>query len=147
MLNPKFPFDGDQIILTSERVTLHSKTDGVFLFGKGIVALSSTQTINLDANEKILLDCPKIELGHKAETLWQPVILGKVFIENMLQLLQTLQEAGSLLSTVSESDAASSFMNISSAGNTIYSTVSRLMAILENEDSAQNPLSKVTFSR
>ena len=59
MLNPKFPFDGNQVILTSDRVTLHSKTDGVFLFGKGMVALSSTQTINLDANEKILLDCEK----------------------------------------------------------------------------------------
>jgi len=147
MLNPKFPFDGNQIILTSERVTLHSKTDGVFLFGKGMIALSSTQTINLDANEKILLDCPKIELGHKAETLGQPILLGRVFIENIVSLLQTLQEAGSLLSSVSESDSASSFMNVSSAGNTIYSTVSRLMSIFENDESPQNPLSKVTFSR
>jgi hypothetical protein len=147
MLNPKFPFDGNQIVLTSERVVVHSKTDGVFLYGKGMVALSSTQTINLDANEKILLDCSKIELGHKAETLGQPVLLGKALIENIRTLLYTLQEAGSLLSTVSESDAASSFMNVSSAGNTIYSTVSRLIAILENVDNPQNPLSKVTFSR
>ena len=147
MLNPKFPFDGNQIILSSERVTLHSKTDGIFLFGKSMIALSSTQTINLDADEKILLDCSKIELGHKAETLGQPILLGKVFIENLMLLLQTLQEAGSLLSTVSESNSASSFMNVSSAGNTIYSTVSRLMAILENKENPQNPLSKVTFSR
>jgi hypothetical protein len=135
------------VILTSERVVLHSKTDGIFLFGKQMVALSSTKTINLDANEKILLDCPKIELGHKAETLGQPILLGKVFIDNISLLLESLQEAASLLSTVSESDTASSLMNVSSAGNTLYSSVSRLINILENQDNPQNPLSKVTFSR
>jgi len=147
MLKPKFPFDGNQVILTSDRVTLHSKTDGIFLFGKGIVALSSTQTINLDANEKILLDCEKIELGHRAEKLGQPIILGRVFIDNIISLLQSLQEVGSLLSTVNESNTASSLINISSAGNVIYATTSRLMDILESEDSPQNPLSKVTFTR
>jgi len=147
MLSPKFPFDGNQIVLTSDRVTLHSKNDGVFLFGKGMVALSSTQTINLDANEKILLDCQKIELGHRAEKLGQPILLGTSFIDNMILLLQSLQEAGSLLSSVNESNSATSFINISNAGNTIYSTTSRLMDILESKDSPQNPLSKVTFSR
>jgi len=147
MLNPKFPFDGNQVILTSDRVTLHSKTDGIFLFGKGMVALSSTQTINLDANEKILLDCEKIELGHRAEKLGQPVLLGRVFIDNMIMLLQSLQEAGSLLSSVNESNSATSFMNVSNAGNAIYSSTSRLMDILESVDSPQNPLSKVTFTR
>lgn len=147
MLNPKFPFNGNQIILTSDRVTLHSKTDGIFLFGKGIISLSSPQTINLDSNEKILLDCPKIELGHKAETLGQPVILGRVFVENLTLLLQSLQEAGSYLSTVHESNAAASFMNISNAGNAMYAMASRLVDILENKENPQNPLSKVTFSR
>jgi len=147
MLSPKFPFDGNQIILTSERVTLHSKTDGIFLFGKGIVALSSTQTINLDAIEKILFDSPKIELGHKAELLGQPIIKGRIFIDNIILLLESLQEAGSLLSSVNESNTASSLMNVSSAGNIIYSQVSRIMEILENEESPQNPLSKVTFTR
>ena len=147
MLKQKFPFDGNQVILTSDRVTLHSKTDGVFLFGKGMVALSSTQTINLDANEKILFDCPKIELGSKAEKLGQPILLGKVFIDNIILLLQSLQEASSLLSAVHESNSSVSFMNVSSAGNIIYSQTSRLMDILENKDNPQNPLSKVTFSR
>jgi hypothetical protein len=147
MINPKFPFDGKQIILTSERVMLHAKNDGIFLFGKNMVSLSSTQTINLDCNEKILLDCDKIELGHRAETLGQPILLGRVFIDNFLLLLNSLQEAASLMQSVAETDPAGSFMNIQSAGNTIYSSVSRLSNILETEDNPQNPLSKVTFSR
>jgi hypothetical protein len=147
MINPKFPFDGKQIILTSERVMLHAKNDGIFLFGKNMVSLSSTQTINLDCNEKILLDCDKIELGHRAETLGQPILLGRVFIDNFLLLLNSLQEAASLMQSVAETDPAGSFMNIQSAGNTIYSSVSRLSNILETEDNPQNPLSKITFSR
>lgn len=147
MLNPKFPFDGDQIILTSDRVMLHSKNDGVFLFGKQMVALSSTKTINLDAEDKILFDCKKIELGHKAETLGQPVLLGRAFIDNMILLLNSMQEAASLLQTVHESSPANSMLNIASAGNTLYSTVSRLINILETTENPQNPLSKVTFSR
>lgn len=147
MINPKFPFDGKQIILTSERVMLHAKNDGIFLFGKNMVSLSSTQTINLDCTEKILLDCDKIELGHRAETLGQPILLGRVFIDNFLMLLNSLQEAASLMQSVAETDPAGSFMNIQSAGNTLYSSVSRLSNILETEDNPQNPLSKITFSR
>ena len=56
MFNPKFPYDGNQLILTSDRIMAHSKNDGIFLFGNKMIALSSIQTINLDANEKILLD-------------------------------------------------------------------------------------------
>jgi hypothetical protein len=51
------------------------------------------------------------------------------------------------MQSVAETDPAGSFMNIQSAGNTIYSSVSRLSNILETEDNPQNPLSKVTFSR
>jgi hypothetical protein len=147
MINPKFPFDGKQIILTSERVMLHAKTDGIFLFGKNMVSIVSNQTINLDSSEKIILDCDKIELGHKAETLGQPVLLARTFIDNLILLLNSMQEAASLLQTVSETDAAGSFINIQSAGNTLYSSVSRLQDILENEDNPQNPISKVTFTR
>jgi hypothetical protein len=147
MLNPKFPFDGNQVILTSDRIVIHSKSDGVFLFGKGMVALSSTKTINLDAEEKILLDCNKIELGHQAENRGQPIMLGRVFISNLTILLESLQEAGSLLSTSSESNAAASLMNISSAGDAIFSSAKRLLDILDNEENPQHPLSKVTFSR
>ena len=147
MLNPKFPFDGNQLILTSDRVVVHSKSDGVFIFGKAMIALSSAQTINLDAEEKILLDCAKIELGHKAETRGQPILLGKVFIDNLVLLLSSLQEAGSLMSAANETDTGGSLMNLSSAGNVIYSTTDRLLGILQNTDHPQNPLSKVTFSR
>ena len=86
MYTPQFPYKGNQVILTSDRVMIHSKNDAIFIFGKQAVSLSSPQTINLDASQKILLDSPKIELGHKAETDGEPVILGKTFNRQLTQL-------------------------------------------------------------
>ena len=71
---PQFPYKGDQIILSSDRVLLHSKNDSVFLFGKQAVSLSSTKTINLDAIDKVLISTNKIELGNEAEALGEPLV-------------------------------------------------------------------------
>jgi hypothetical protein len=65
MIKPAFPFKEKQIILTSNRVMIHSNSDAIFLFGKGAVSLSSPQTINLDSKERVLINSPKIELGRR----------------------------------------------------------------------------------
>ena len=54
----EFPFTGPQVILSSDRILLHSKKDAIILAGKRAVSLCSTETINLDAKEKIILDSP-----------------------------------------------------------------------------------------
>ena len=90
MFKPVFPYKGNQLILTSDRVTLHSKTDAIFLFGKEAVSLSSVKTINLDSKEKILLDSKIIELGPKAQTLGEPIILGETFTTQLILLLNNL---------------------------------------------------------
>ena len=51
----EFPFTGPQVILSSDRILLHSKKDAIILAGKRAVSLCSTETINLDAKEKINL--------------------------------------------------------------------------------------------
>lgn len=147
MFNPKFPYDGNQLILTSDRIMAHSKNDGIFLFGNKMVALSSIQTINLDADEKILLDCPKIELGGKAETLGSPVILGRKLLDRMNLLITSMQQAASLLQTVAETDPGGSFANIEQAGDILFDACQAASAIFLNEDHPQNPLSKVTYTR
>jgi hypothetical protein len=99
MIKPSFPYKGNQVIITSDRVTLHSKTDGVFLFGKGTVGLSSVQTINLDSKEKVLIDAPKIELGHKAESEGEPIVLGKQLVYMLQDLLIAIKQAATELQT------------------------------------------------
>lgn len=143
MFTPKFPYSGNQIILSSDRVTLHSKNDAIFLFGKQAVSLSSTKTINLDANEKVLIDCKKIELGNKAESLGQPVVLGNTLNTQLMVLLMELQQAGVLLKQVSESELGTSMQAISSAGQKIYRASENMLRIVNK----RLLLSKNTYTR
>ena len=147
MLSPEFPYKGNQIILSSDRVLLHAKNDGIFLFGKRMVALSSKETINLDATEKIILDSDMIELGHNARALGQPLILGTTFIRQMNDLLQAIQQAGNLLTSVAESNPGASYMNISSAGDYLYREAKKMKGFLDSPGGPQYPLSKNTYTR
>ena len=116
MITPEFPYKGNQIILSSNRIILNSKSDAIFLFGSSAVGLSSTQTINLDAKEKILLDAPKIELGHEAEVVGEPVVLGIALSRKLIKILNSLSEAGILLAQVSEGNLGASMQDIALAG-------------------------------
>jgi hypothetical protein len=143
MFKPVFPYKGNQLILTSDRVTIHSKTDAIFLFGKEAVSLSSVKTINLDSKEKILLDSKIIELGPKAQTLGEPIILGETFTTQLILLLNNLSNAGILLSQASETNLAASMQLIASAGQTINKETNRLIQVLNKKVI----LSKTTFTR
>jgi hypothetical protein len=143
MFAPKFPYTGNQIILSSGRVMIHSKDDAIFLFGKQAVGISSTKTINLDANEKILLSCSKIELGAKAETSGEPVILGKTFTRELKRVMDQLYIAATFLSQASESDLATTMFLIQSAGASLADQVETFKNVLEREET----LSKNTFTR
>ena len=143
MFAPKFPYTGNQIILSSGRVMIHSKDDAIFLFGKQAVGISSTKTINLEANEKILLRCSKIELGAKAETSGEPVILGKTFTRELKRVMDQLYIAATLLSQASESDLATTMFLIQSAGASLADQVETFKNVLEREET----LSKNTFTR
>ena len=143
MLSPKFPYRGNQIILSSGRVILHSKDDAIFLFGKEAVGISSPKTINLDANEKILFNCPKIELGNKAETLGEPIILGRSFTRELKRVVIKLQEAAVAMAQASESDLATSMYLLQESGAALADQLEIFSNVLTNEDT----LSDNTFTR
>ena len=77
MFIPKFPYLGNQVIITSGRVTHHSYDDFIFLFGKKGVSISSPASFTVDANERTNKASPKIELGYQAESKGEPVMLGR----------------------------------------------------------------------
>jgi hypothetical protein len=143
MFKPVFPYKGNQLILTSDRVTLHSKTDAIFLFGKQAVSLSSTKTINLDANEGIKLYSPIVELGPNARAEGQPVILGTNLNQQLIVLLNNIANAGMLMSQASESDLGASMQYIASAGKILADESNRLVDTLQSNFI----LSKNTFTK
>lgn len=141
---PDFPYKGEQIILSSDRVLLHSKNDSIFLFGKKSVSLSSTKTINLDAVDKVLISTDKIELGNEAETLGEPLVLGRTLNTQLTVLLGVLKTAGDQLSNVSESDLGASMGIIAGAGQAISQEAERLKGLLLGDSQI---LSKRNYTR
>lgn len=142
---PVFPYKGNQLILTSERVTLHAKNDAIFLFGKKAVGLSSTNTINLDASNKVIVAAPVIELGNKAESLGEPIVLGNTLNQKLLTLLDALNAVAILLAQSSESKLGATMQNINSAGSLLAQAATRLSQELTPGQS--QILSKNTFTR
>lgn len=143
MYKPEFPYKGNQLILSSERVLVHAKSDAIFLFGKQAVSLSSTKTINLDAVDKVLIDCKVIELGAKAQVLGQPVILGTNLNTQLSLLLKEIATAGTLMAQASETDLGASMQLLANAGQIINKEASRLSQVLNKGFI----LSKNTFTR
>lgn len=143
MFKPVFPYKGNQLILTADRVTLHSKTDAIFLFGKQAVSLSSIKTINFDANEKVLVDAPKIELGRKAETDGEPIILGNKLNSQLKGLISGLTTAAVLLKQVSTSNLGVSMESIRQAADILYDACEEANAYITNKTT----LSKNTFTK
>ena len=143
MFKPEFPYKGNQIILSSDRVMLHSKSDAIFLFGKQAVSLSSTQTINLDAIEGVKIDSPNIELGHEAKVLGEPVILGRTLTIQLQILLNSLIQIGGNLSKASSENLGPTMSDIAGAGKLLIGTAQSF----QNALIAESILSKNTFTR
>lgn len=147
MIKPAFPFKEDQIILSSNRVTLHSKSDAIFLFGKGAVSLSSPQTINLDSNEKVLVYSPKIYLGNKAEISGEPVVKAVELTTVLNQLLSQLSAASVLLAQASTTDPGATAQAVRTAGQIINKECQRLILVLGNTPQTNPIMSSVTYTR
>jgi len=123
MITPQFPYSGSQVILTSDRLVFHSKKDGIFLFGKATIGLSSPSTINLDSNEAVKIDSPTIELGHRAKDDGEPVVLGD-------SLTAVLQDLVGVLGVVAQSLMTGTTGALPPAGSELYKTVEKIKAQL-----------------
>jgi hypothetical protein len=143
MFKPVFPYKGNQLILTSDRVTIYSKNDAVFIFGKEAVSISSVKTINLDANEKILINCTKIELGSKAEIEGEPVILGDKLNSQLKGLIDGLTTSAILMKQVSAGNLGVSMEVIRQAADILYDACEEANAYI----TSKTTLSKNTFTR
>jgi hypothetical protein len=100
MYTPQFPYLGNQVIITSGRVTHHSYDDFIFMFGKKGVAISSPATFTVDANERTIIASPKIELGYQAERVGEPVMLGHTTAVQLGRLLDAIQNLSNALNSL-----------------------------------------------
>jgi len=141
----QFPFTGPQVILSSDRILLHSKKDAVIIAGKRAVSLCSTETINLDAKEKIILDSDIVELGHEAQALGESVVLGNSLVLQLQLFTDVLKSVGDDLALVGEGKnqigIGPSLQKIRNQGRELAFAATQL------NESLQTVLSKNTFTR
>lgn len=109
---PQFPYRGAQIILTSDRVVMHSKGDAIFLFGKRAIGLSSPGRVNIDTAEGTTVNAPEIELGLNAKTKGEPVAKARTLANLLNDLLSDLERTATALSNLSASGLEESVVDI-----------------------------------
>ena len=141
MFIPKFPYLGNQAIITSGRVVHHSYDDFIFLFGKKGVAISSPATFTVDANERTIIASPKIELGYQAEKNGQPVLLGNTVVEQLGFLLDAIQNLSDALAQLSVEEPETAIANIANTSTVLSGTTKTVKAELTNYC-----LSKTTYT-
>lgn len=142
MNKPVFPYKGNQVIISSGRVTHHSYDDFIMLFGKKGVAISTPASFNVDATDRVLIASPRIELGFRASLEGEPVLLGNRTAFQLGQLIDTLETLADGLSGLSESNLAASIPLIVSAASALRDIAPVIKTQLQT-----NCLSDVTYTR
>lgn len=132
MYKPQFPYLGNQVIITSGRVTHHSYDDFIFLFGKKGVSISSPATFTVDANERTIVASPKIELGYEAETRGEPVLLGKSTVDQLGRVLDSLKSLSNALSKMTEKELETAIPEIVSTSKVLADTAGVVKALLQS---------------
>jgi len=142
MYIPQFPYVGNQAIITSGRVTIHSYDDFIFLFGKKGVAISSPNTFTVDANERTIITSRTIELGYRAERIGEPILLGRSTITQLGFLFKAIENLANALKELDSESLESSFPLIVQTAVILEDTAKTVSSKISTKC-----LSKTTFSR
>ena len=142
MYVPQFPYTGNQVIITSGRVTHHTYDDFIFLFGKKGVAISSPATFTVDANERTIVASPKIELGYQAESKGEPVLLGRSTAVQLGFLLDAIQNLSDALSKMSAEQLETSIAGILQTSVVLSGTAKTVKAQLNSACLSKNTYTK-----
>jgi len=142
MYTPQFPYLGNQVIITSGRVTHHSYDDFIFLFGKKGVSISSPATFTVDANERTIIASPKIELGYQAQSKGEPVLLGKTTSTQLGFLLDAIQSLSDALIELSSEEPENAVPKIIYTAKILSNTAKGVKAQLNTKCLSQNTYTK-----
>jgi len=128
-----------QIIINSDRVVLNSKRDEVMIFAKSNIELNTKNIINLNADERIHLNSKAIFLGPYDSThIPQPLLLGNNTFILLSNIISSLYDLGSSLSSIVGSPEGSPALDVNSAGDNLMNSLERIIDDLNNILSKQN---------
>ena len=128
-----------QVIINSDRVVLNSKRDEVMIFAKSNIELNTKNIINLNADERIHLNSKAIFLGpYDATHTPQPLLLGNNTFTLLSNIISSLYDLGSSLSSIVGSPEGSPALDVNSAGDNLMNSLERIIGDLNNILSKQN---------
>lgn len=143
MYVPKFPYLGNQVIISSGRAVIHSYDDFIFLFGKKGVSVSSPASFTVDANERTIITSPKIELGYQAETKGEPVLLGNSTVQQLELLLDAIASMSDALNKLTAETPETAIAGIKQTTTVLTETAKSVKAQLKSPTC----LSQNTFTK
>jgi len=138
MYTPKFPYTGNQAIITSDRVTLLADKDSVFVFGREAVSLSSINTVNIDAKTSVTISSPIINLGQRdSDQNGEPALLGDTLVNELLSLIDELTAFFSQAKDVQYSVPSTLRTNISAPSNALALKLPQIRNAIQNSTRSQ----------
>jgi hypothetical protein len=128
-----------QAILNSDRIVLNSKKDEIMIFAKTNVEISTKNIINLNAGDRVHLNSDKVFLGTVNDQLpTENIVLGGKLHDLLLNLMDTLHEFGTNLSSIVGSPEGTPATDIISAARGLCNSINTLENNLEGILSQQN---------
>lgn len=142
MYIPQFPYLGNQVIISSGRVTHHSYDDFIFLFGKKGVSISSPATFTVDANERTIIASPKVELGYQAEATGEPVLLGRTTAIQLGFLLDAVENLSTALTALAIEEVEIAIPEIVQTAKVLQETAKTVKTQLGSKCLSKNTYTK-----
>jgi hypothetical protein len=148
MYIPEFPYSGKQVVVSSDRVHIYAKNDSAVIFGKRAVIISTPAQVHINSNDTVIVDSPTVELGNDAKSIGEPVILGRKFILQLVEFLNTVNRCGVILGGVGESNIGDLASKLVDVGDILASKSEQLKTYIEVDINLESKvLSKTTYTR
>jgi hypothetical protein len=94
-------YSDPQVIITSNRLIFNSKTDSVLISSENTMFLGSNKSVNIRANNQIILESKDIKLGEQKNQgdKFEPLILGDTFLKELKNLVTGIVYISTALQT------------------------------------------------
>lgn len=131
---PQFPYNGEQIIINSDRVLINSKKDSIFLFSKKLINFSSNEGIHFNTDKEVIINSSDIRLGLDAE---EPLVRGNKLKNILSKFIQDFEGLGIQLSKALDSNG-NPIPAVQTAGDSLIRSSKRIKTLLKDLNSNQN---------
>tara|TARA_R110000824_G_scaffold120204_6_gene275267 strand:- start:901 stop:2142 length:1242 start_codon:yes stop_codon:yes gene_type:complete len=91
-----YGYDGNQMLLHSDRITLNSKLDDIFVSSIKDIYIGAGENLSLTSPKSINILSDNVNIGNKNKATMESMVLGDALLEVLTDTLAALSEAASL---------------------------------------------------